>query len=559
VREKPALFRVGRPSALLPEKSYQELLYEEGMLGKEEREKWRQESVNLLSACEQRECTFRPRLNDNSRDLMRGQPPLTERTEEVLETQKARRQALADVVLSREMEALARPALASPIVGPLRRTANEVVADLCWRAEEMRNRRQLVKAELEALQRKEETFAPMINSWRVPLESSGTPVFERLYAMASGSPGSARSDAHSVKALPAPHRHRKHQSPLAAQKHTEELYGEAASHRARHDARLRAAQEAAQAAAAQPKVNPKSRRLALDKARRELQALYDQVSPTGEGLSQNELHLLLARMLLVREPAVEQMQDVTSVDTPSRLGLDEVVEPIASAEAAVEMVDNVDVSFTTPMRASAKLMDNAASAPTPPKLLVPDAPTDTPRPVCSQAVASCDSTVLSPAGATRLVEEGALVRRLHNALADGTGRVPFRALAALLIAESREEFPSFPARQAAALRLAAKSRASQPAPHPTTEEAQLLQFSFHPDTASSAASYAELSQLEEEYADSPLRQRAERMAVGGTVFEQLYRYGAEIRGKHERLRTTVRERDMVECTFQPNLNKAQSP
>lgn len=259
VREVPTLFTVGKPAAALPEKTYQELLYEEGMLGKEERQKWREESVRLLSACEQQQCTFHPSLNARSVDLTRGRPKLFNSTTEVLDAHRARRAALEDQLRRKEEATLSAPNAGSP--GPRRsspvgrgeggtgiggkpaaggkvptgrpasadgrRTVDEVVEHLCSRGEEMRERKLLAKAEIESKYRQEETFSPFINRAR----RSGTgaavpspPAHERLFARAPASPphsarlcaGGQGSPAAECNSPPL-HTQGKHRSPLSAQ------------------------------------------------------------------------------------------------------------------------------------------------------------------------------------------------------------------------------------------------------------------------------------------------------------------------------------------------------
>ena len=82
-------------------RSYHELLYEEGMLSRAEHQRWAEEGQRVLASKDMAECSFKPRLNPRSVELAAagGRARLSERTEEVLEEQRSRRQHLVDFVV----------------------------------------------------------------------------------------------------------------------------------------------------------------------------------------------------------------------------------------------------------------------------------------------------------------------------------------------------------------------------------------------------------------------------------------------------------------------------
>lgn len=209
----------------------------------------------------------------------------------------------------------------------------------------------------------------------------------------------------------------------------------------------------------------------------------------------------------------------------------------------------------------------------PPALLPP--PTRSPPPMAWPAAATppagggAAGGASSPASGALLAEDAALVSQLHRALADKTETVLFERVAALLLGSAPAAPPGpplgIPADQASKLRLAAKSvRRSRPA-HPSTEEAQLADFSFRPTTAESAASFAKLYAVTDGSFDgsddaaltgSPVGSRGESRG-GEKVFEQLYTRAAQMRSHKERLRAEARQRDMNECTFRPDVSKTE--
>jgi hypothetical protein len=162
-----------------------------------------------------------------------------------------------------------------------------------------------------------------------------------------------------------------------------------------------------------------------------------------------------------------------------------------------------------------------------------------------------------------LADDAALVAQLHRALADQTGTVPFERVAALMLG-SAAAAPSgaplgIPASRATDLRLALKSVRLPRPQHPSTEEAQLAEFSFRPTTAESAASFAELFSATDGSADGSVDATLTG-SVGsirsGRVFEQLYNRAAQMRSHRERLRVEARQRDISECTFSPDVSKS---
>ena len=95
----PAVHGDAYPEAV--PRSYHELLYEEGMLSRAEHQRWAEEGQRVLASKDMAECSFKPRLNPRSVELAAagGRARLSERTEEVLEEQRSRRQHLVDFVV----------------------------------------------------------------------------------------------------------------------------------------------------------------------------------------------------------------------------------------------------------------------------------------------------------------------------------------------------------------------------------------------------------------------------------------------------------------------------
>jgi len=320
LREVPALYRVGRPASPLPDKSYQELLYEEGMLGKEERERWRSESCTLLKACEQRECTFSPSINAHSRALASGTPPLRRRAAEVLEEQRARRQQLVHTV---ELAQRPDPPRSQRGASSLSvssggtsggRTHEQVVSELARRGEQLERKKQEARAAAEAEARAGETFSPVVRprarSVSGTKEGTGSgqvAVGERLHALAHAPP----SPAATTKPL-------KENRPLSAkgeQLLVDALYGDAAEHRARREAKQREAEESLQEERTRSRLSSRSRRLAKSRGTREIAALYAEAGAStaeGGGLDLPQFLAVLCKMGLARAGASRPSTPLTS-------------------------------------------------------------------------------------------------------------------------------------------------------------------------------------------------------------------------------------------------------
>ena len=320
LREVPALYRVGRPASPLPDKSYQELLYEEGMLGKQERERWRSESCTLLKACEQRECTFSPSINAHSRALASGTPPLRRRAAEVLEEQRARRQQLVHTV---ELAQRPDPPRSQRGASSLSvssggtsggRTHEQVVSELARRGEQLERKKQEARAAAEAEARAGETFSPVVRprarSVSGTKEGTGSgqvAVGERLHALAHAPP----SPAATTKPL-------KENRPLSAkgeQLLVDALYGDAAEHRARREAKQREAEESLQEERTRSRLSSRSRRLAKSRGTREIAALYAEAGASteeGGGLDLPQFLAVLCKMGLARASASRPSTPLTS-------------------------------------------------------------------------------------------------------------------------------------------------------------------------------------------------------------------------------------------------------
>lgn len=200
--------------------SYQEHLYREGVLGRAEQLKWRDEALEVLAAHELSECTFQPAVNDKSRSLVAdaraieraagGESAglrLDQRIGAVLEEKRARRQELMQHVEAERRHELEKkpppslpPAPSKAVVarggdtgarsaregdtggsgagrvgakggsggissGGARSTA-EFLEEVQRREDERRARLQRVKSNVNYARRKEgqETFAPKLNN-----------------------------------------------------------------------------------------------------------------------------------------------------------------------------------------------------------------------------------------------------------------------------------------------------------------------------------------------------------------------------------------------------------
>lgn len=125
--------------------AYHELLYAEGMLGKAERAKWREEAQSILLAQELDGCTFEPHLNGHSEELVAlardgDARPLSERAMDVLEEQKERRLRLAQELEDERRRDAARPPKSSSAAAP--RSPEAFLEDVARRAQESRESKQ---------------------------------------------------------------------------------------------------------------------------------------------------------------------------------------------------------------------------------------------------------------------------------------------------------------------------------------------------------------------------------------------------------------------------------
>lgn len=82
--------------------AFHELLYQEAVVSKLERAKWREEAQSVMESAELDACTFAPTICKNSQQLARGVKNLKVRTPEVLEARRRRLQEVTDAIEEKE-------------------------------------------------------------------------------------------------------------------------------------------------------------------------------------------------------------------------------------------------------------------------------------------------------------------------------------------------------------------------------------------------------------------------------------------------------------------------
>ena len=82
--------------------TFHELLYQEAVVSKLERVKWREEAQSVMESAELGACTFAPTICKNSQRLASGVKVLEERTPEVLEARRRRLQEVTNAVEQKE-------------------------------------------------------------------------------------------------------------------------------------------------------------------------------------------------------------------------------------------------------------------------------------------------------------------------------------------------------------------------------------------------------------------------------------------------------------------------
>ena len=167
----------------------------------------------MLSGLEMQHCTFTPRINTNSRHIMREvsggkEEPLHLRYLAEQDASRLRRQQLTDQTQREAGKELTHKPRTNGAGRPARELKGGIVEDMARREEARLERQQKRAAEEERLNRQEETFAPNLHKPRVPdgahwngdadyrsgvgTPGSGrgveAPAFERLYCLLYTSP-----------------------------------------------------------------------------------------------------------------------------------------------------------------------------------------------------------------------------------------------------------------------------------------------------------------------------------------------------------------------------------
>eukprot|EP00964_Phaeocystis_antarctica_P075216 scaffold46375_cov63-Phaeocystis_antarctica.AAC.1 len=198
----------------------------------QETARWRLEGQSVLSGMEMQYCTFTPRLNTNSRQIMREvgggkEEPLHLRYLEEQDASRLKRQQLTDVTqreASKELTLRPRTNV-SGTRHPARDVEGGIVQDMERREGERLERQQQRAAEGERLGRQQETFTPDLHKPRVPdaahwngdadyrphasgvgtpgSRSAKGPAFERLYALSGAEKPEYKSRPASAAARPA--------------------------------------------------------------------------------------------------------------------------------------------------------------------------------------------------------------------------------------------------------------------------------------------------------------------------------------------------------------------
>ena len=268
------------------EMSYGQLLYEEGKLTRADRSKWIEEASLHMSATAMEPCTFRPAINPLSRKMVpRGQAPLSERVQDVLDDRRARRQQLVNVAVGGELLEMRRAT---------RRPAGERTETMDDHHAASVERKQRLRATVEASLRREETFTPHII--RTPkAEARAEPAHERLHALSArraekGAESRAGPDASPHDASSRPRTPKV--SAKAQQGACSALHADSAR-RAERAAAVRArAEEGKRQIASASHLSRRSAALARSKGKRELAALFVEIG-ADEGLTPALLRALL--------------------------------------------------------------------------------------------------------------------------------------------------------------------------------------------------------------------------------------------------------------------------
>lgn len=544
-------------------KSYHELLYQEGMLVLEERERWREEGRTVLSAREARDCTFTPRLNTHSRAIMRsheGRERLDRRAGEIQDELRMKKQHLMNITQREEQKKCPhKPTINREYerAGP----KEDIVQSLERRQMDKLERQSKLAAERERQGRAQETFTPNLGKPRgshsaaafTPARTPGREgsIHERLYALSaqkrvdSAVRGDAAASSASVAGSSSAAGVRPATRKLSAEAQenlVDQLYRDAAVRAWRQHEAEADKEEEARRIAEQPKMSARSARLAQGREERQMAQHFESLGAMRSGLTLTQLHALLQRIGLLRPPPPD---GGATAGTPSR----RLASPGRRATAAGAFSSSLVDDSTDEGRAASPARRSATKPAT-------DAPA---------AAGSGGLSILTPgeAGVAAQIDaeaeaaadteaEAALVQLLWRQLATpgpSGDRISFRSFYNFMTSEDAPlPLPPGVAPDTAALRK--QSLSAKPIGHVRDPDARALAAERARDGPSQRLSFSPTL-------SAPLTPTSPRNELlgGRTVFEALYSRAAHYHLRAEARRIQHGEKQMEICTFSPAINK----
>ena len=579
-------------------KSYHELLYQEGMLVLEERERWREEGRTVLAARDAQACTFEPRLNTNSRAIMRaheGRERLDRRAGEIQDELRMKKQHLMNITQREEQKKC-----------PLKPTINrdyeragpkqDIVESLERRQMDKLERQSKLTSEREREARQQETFTPNLGkprgsrsaaAWHAGAGAGATPartpghapgngregsIHERLYALsaqrrvdsavrgdaAATATAAAQAAAASTASLAgsssaAGVRPAARKLSVEAQENlVDQLYRDAAVRAWRQHEAEADAEEEAKRIAEQPKMSARSARLAQGREERQMAQHFEGLGAMRSGLTLTQLHALLQRVGLLRPPPPDGGgAAAATTGTPSRRLASPGRRTTAFSSSLVDDGTD-DAPAPSPARRSAAAKP-AAEAPAEPaapggggglSILTPGE-AGVPAQIDAEAELAADTEA-----------EAALVQLLWRQLATpGPGpsgdRISFRSFYNFMTSEDAPlplPLPPGVAPDAAALRK--QSLSAKPIGHVRDPDARALAAERARDGPAQRLSFSPTLSARL----TPKSPRNELLG-GRTVFDALYSRAAHHHMRAEARRIQHGEKQMETCTFSPTINK----
>ena len=160
----------------------------------------------MLSGLEMQHCTFTPRINTNSRHIMREvsggkEEPLHLRYLAEQDASRLRRQQLTDQTQREADKELTHKPRTNGAGRPARELKGGIVEDMARREDARLERQQKRAAEEERLNRQEETFTPNLHKPRVPDGAHWNG--DADYRSGVATPGSGRGSEAPASTLPA--------------------------------------------------------------------------------------------------------------------------------------------------------------------------------------------------------------------------------------------------------------------------------------------------------------------------------------------------------------------